>query len=319
MQYSIRHITQFEYDEPICESVMEVRVRPRTEARQHCYSHDLDVTPHAHVFSYQDFMGNIVHHFDLPGDHDRLVLESRALVEVHSVQELPASLDAAAWKDLDRLVEEADHLEMTLPSRFARPTDALVSLAEELGISGRRDDPLTVLHEVNEAVYRIFEYSPRSTHVNSPIDDALRARSGVCQDFAHIYIALVRGLSIPCRYVSGYLYHRSGPGGDRSAEDGSHAWVEAFLPELGWIGFDPTNNLVAGERHIRVALGRDYADVPPTRGIYSGKARSALRVGVHVAHSSFLLRDEMMPELARVTQEESVDSDESDERRAAQQ
>lgn len=108
-----------------------------------------------------------------------------------------------------------------------------------------------------------------------------RNRAGVCQDFAHIFIAIARRLRIPCRHVSGYLFHRRADH-DRSAPDSSHAWVEAYLPELGWIGFDPTNNLVAGERHITVALGRDYADVPPTRGVFKGNAASELRVGVQV-------------------------------------
>jgi transglutaminase-like putative cysteine protease len=193
-----------------------------------------------------------------------------------------------------------------------------LALAQELGLGGRRDDPLSLVRETNDGIYRSFEYSPLSTHVNSPIDDALRIRRGVCQDFAHIFIALVRQLGVPCRYVSGYLEHRNGVGGDRSAEDGSHAWVEAFLPELGWVGFDPTNNMLAGERHIRVALGRDYADVPPNRGMYKGKARSTLRVGVHVARANFMVHDEEMPELARVTQEQEADADEA-VIRAAQQ
>ena len=308
MQYSIRHITKFEYDRSICESVMEVRVCPRTEATQHCYSHVLTVTPHAQLFSYQDFMGNVVHHFDLPGKHDRLELESRALVEVHPVPELPASLPPSAWDELESIVEHEDHLEMTLPSRFTFPSELSTSFAKELSIE-KRDDPLSLLRELNSSIYHAFEYSPRSTHANSPIDDALRIRRGVCQDFAHIFITLVRGLGIPCRYVSGYLFHRTGADGDRSAEDGSHAWVEVFLPQLGWVGFDPTNNILAGERHIRAALGRDYADVPPTRGIFSGKARSALHVGVHVQEASFVPRVETMPEMARVVQGENLDYD----------
>lgn len=307
MQYAIRHITQFDYDAPICESVMEVRVCPRTEAQQHCYSHDLTVTPHAQLFAFQDFMGNNVHHFDLPGSHQQLVLESRALVEVHPVQALPNSLPFSAWEALDASLDQGDHLEMTLPSRFATSSGLLREFAIEAGIA-RSDDPLTLLREVNEAIHTKFEYIQSSTHVNSPIDDALRVRSGVCQDFAHIFIALVRELGIPCRYVSGYLFHRTGADGDRSAEDGSHAWVEAFLPDIGWLGFDPTNNILAGERHIRVALGRDYADVPPTRGIFKGDARSTLRVGVRVVQSTFLKTDDVMPELSRVRQSELVDS-----------
>lgn len=304
MQYAIRHITHFSYEAPVSENRMEVRLCPRSDNRQQCYSFELHTTPRARLFSYVDFMGNTVHHFDTPGRHDELVLEAKALVEVHPAPDLPDALPASAWEELDALLEAEDIQEMMLPSRFARPTPALEALAEELEVA-RRGDPLSVLRSLNGAVYRSFTYSPRSTHVNSPIDDALRSRAGVCQDFAHIFIALVRRLGIPCRYVSGYLFHRkdSANGHDRSAEDGSHAWVEAYLPGLGWVGFDPTNDVLAGERHIRVALGRDYADVPPTRGVYKGEATSTLRVGVHVAHARFPVREEVMPKLALVAQE----------------
>ena len=120
--------------------------------------------------------------------------------------------------------------------------------------------------------------------MDSPIDHAIEARKGVCQDFAHIMTALVRHVRIPCRYVSGYVYRRS-ENHDRSPEGASHAWVEALLPGLGWVGFDPTNNLIAGERHIRTAIGRDYADVPPTKGIFKGDSASQLTVSVRVALS----------------------------------
>jgi transglutaminase-like putative cysteine protease len=128
----------------------------------------------------------------------------------------------------------------------------------------------------------------KSTAVNSPIEHALKSRQGVCQDFAHIMIALVRNARIPCRYVSGYLYH----GGEslNSAGDGAtHAWIEALLPGLGWIGFDPTINRLAGAQHIRTAIGRDYADVPPTMGVMKGKAETQLQVRVRVTPSQAVL------------------------------
>lgn len=125
----------------------------------------------------------------------------------------------------------------------------------------------------------------RTTRVDSPIDDALQARRGVCQDFAHILIALIRRLGVPCRYVSGYLF-RNEDLSVRSADGATHAWVETLLPDLGWIGFDPTNNLIADNRHIRVAIGRDYADVPPTRGVFKGAAASRSEVAVAVAVGS---------------------------------
>jgi transglutaminase-like putative cysteine protease len=156
----------------------------------------------------------------------------------------------------------------------------------------RRDDPLTVLRDLNSAINSAFEYTPNSTRVDSPIDEALRMRKGVCQDYAHIMITLARQLNIPCRYVSGYLYQHS-RGAERSTGEATHAWVEAYLPGLGWIGFDPTNNTTTDERHIRVAIGRDYADVPPTRGVYRGKAESELAVTVRIVPSQMTLTDEL--------------------------
>ena len=136
---------------------------------------------------------------------------------------------------------------------------------------------------------------PNSTKVDSPIEEALRTRQGVCQDFAHIMIALVRRQHIPCRYVSGYMFHRDEEEKDRSLEGASHAWVEALVAGLGWVAFDPTNNLVGGDRHIRVAIGRDYADVPPTRGVYKGEAQSDLSVVVIVSPANTVPLEPVMP------------------------
>src|SRR5208337_72473 len=184
---------------------------------------------------------------------------------------------------------------MLLPSEFARASAALGNLAAELKCE-RRSSPLELLEELNEGSYKVFAYVSRSTKVDSPIDEALRTRQGVCQDFAHIMIALVRSLHVPCRYVSGYLFHRDAEEEkDRSLEGAPHAWVEALVPRLGWVAFDPTNNLVGGDRHIRVAIGRDYADVPPTRGVYKGEAQSELSVAVTVSPADTAAPEPVMP------------------------
>ena len=142
---------------------------------------------------------------------------------------------------------------------------------------------MPTLYQVMADLFTRFEYRPKSTRVDSPIDDALSTRQGVCQDFSHIMIALVRELGIPCRYVSGYLFH-PGETPTRSSDGATHAWIEAWLLDLGWVGFDPTHNALAGERHIRVAVGRDYSDVPPTRGVFKGLSavKSELLVGVSI-------------------------------------
>jgi transglutaminase-like putative cysteine protease len=283
MYYSIRHITRFRYSAPVTESVMEVRMQPRSESRQRCLSFRLHTTPRTRAQSYNDALGNVVHHFNVPGRHSALSITAEALVEVLPADPLPPALPARAWDALDDLLSDHMAWDMLQPSHFARPGEDLRTLARELGL-GRAGDPLTTLRGLNTALFQTFEYAPQTTRVDSPIDEALRARRGVCQDFAHIMIALVRGLGIPCRYVSGYLFHRS-EDRDRSEADATHAWVEALLPELGWVGFDPTNNLLAGPRHVRAAIGRDYADVPPTHGIFKGGASSELQVSVRVSPS----------------------------------
>ncbi|HEY3625532.1 MAG TPA: transglutaminase family protein [Terracidiphilus sp.] len=278
--YSIRHLTRFRYSHSVSESIMETRMHPRNDATQHCLSFTLSVSPRCRVFTYRDHLGNNIQHFDIPGDHTQLVVIAESLVEQQPVSDIPGFLSPDAWAALDELVQAGDYWEMLLPSTFAVETPALLDLAQRLDVS-RRDDPLMLLHELNERLFGYFEYVPRHTRVDSPIDDAITSGKGVCQDFAHTMIALLRHVRIPARYVSGYLY-RGLDDHDRSTPDATHAWVEALMPHVGWVGFDPTNNLVAHHRHIRTAIGRDYRDVPPTHGVFRGTADSDLYVAVHV-------------------------------------
>ena len=293
MYYSIRHLTKFLYSNQVSESMMETRMHPRSDQNQRCLTFHLSVSPRCRVFSYRDHLANNVHHFDIPGMHGQLVIVAESLVEVQPAAQVPAFLAPDAWVDVDRLVEQGDYWEMLLPSEFTAPTPALDELAAQLDVR-RRDDPLMVLHKLNQQIYEYFDYKPKSTKVDSPIDLALGTKAGVCQDFAHIMTALVRSLKIPCRYVSGYLFHADKVK-DRSPAGATHAWVEAYLGELGWVAFDPTNNLLGCERHIRVAVGRDYADVPPTRGVHRGEAESELRVAVLVTEVDAPAPEELPP------------------------
>src|ERR1019366_5417335 len=291
--YSARHPTTFRYEPAVRESVMEVRLQPRSDGEQRCLSFMLNVDPAANVMQYRDFTGNTVHHFDIAGTHKLVKVTAQSAVEVQSVPP-PRTSSVGDWADLDALIAGNDYWEMLLPSHFAHSNPELENLAKELRCE-RRGNPLVLLTELNEAIYKLFAYVPNSTKVDSPIEEALRTRQGVCQDFAHIMIALVRRLHIPCRYVSGYMFHRDEPEKDRSLEGASHAWVEALVPGLGWVAFDPTNNLVGGDRHIRIAIGRDYADVPPTRGVYKGEAQSDLSVAVTVSPADTVSPEPAMP------------------------
>ena len=280
MHYTIHHVTKFSYETPVRESVMEVRMQPRTEGVQRCARFGLSTTPASRVKMYDDRDGNTVHHFNIPGRHARLIVTAEALIDMGTPPPLPNALTPGAWDRLDALTADGEFWELLNPSHFARATPLLDELRRELRLE-RGADPLAMLRRLNTDIFDRFEYSPKMTRVDSPIDDALGTRHGVCQDFAHIMIALVRGLGVPCRYVSGYLY-RQPDRAVRSTDGATHAWVEALLPDVGWIGFDPTNNLQADEQHIRVAVGRDYADVPPTRGVFKGSSTVHSELGVAV-------------------------------------
>lgn len=288
LYYRISHETRFEYHAPIRESIGEVRLRPRDERGQSCLQFDLSVRPRVRVSSYRDFLGNYVHQYGIPQTHISESITAESLVRIEDAPDWPDTLPAATWERYERLLTTAENWDMAQPSTFAKPTDALIGLADRLGIR-RLDDPMSTARHACAAIHDHFEYQPDHTTVDSPVDDAITARGGVCQDFAHLLTALLRQLGMPTRYVSGYLFverqSTTDPSPDQAPSptaDASHAWVEALLPTLGWVGFDPTHNELVTTRHIRTAVGRDYADVPPTRGVYRGNAPSDMHVAVAV-------------------------------------
>lgn len=281
MHYAIRHLTRFRYLEPVRESIMEVMMQPRSEGTQRLHSFTLQTSPRAQSFSYNDHLGNIVHSFDVLKPHKELLIDAQARVEVGAPPPVPERVPAEAWGGLETSRLDHDAFDMLMLGGFARPTERLHAFMLREKIV-RGPDPLTTAQELSRHIHGAFDYDTEATKVDSPIDHALELGRGVCQDFSHIFIACARLLGIPARYVSGYLRHTK-EGDGRSSPAATHSWVETFIPGLGWVGFDPTNGTLADERHIRVALGRDYTDVPPTRGVFKGKPESELAYAVSVA------------------------------------
>jgi transglutaminase-like putative cysteine protease len=295
----VRHVTQYQYDQLVRESVMEVWMQPQKTARQRLISFELDLEPAAQLFSYADAFGNAVYHFDVPLPHDKLTITANSAVETQAPVPLPESLDPGEWDRLRSDFVRGENFDFLRPNGFAVETPALRDFIVEKDLAGpRARDPLTAVRELTKCVYDSFAYEAGVTRADSPIDDVLASRKGVCQDFAHVMLAACRSWGIPARYVSGYLF-TDRKGGDRSDPDATHAWVEVFLPSLRWVGLDPTNNTEAGERHVACAVGRDYSDVPPSRGVYKGEAESQLAVGVTVRRARAALTE---PEFLRVSQ-----------------
>jgi transglutaminase-like putative cysteine protease len=300
MQYLVRHLTRFVYTTPVYESVMELRMQPLERPHQQCLRFNITTSQRAKVFAYRDPFGNAVHYFDVPGYHSQLDVSVESAVSLTVQTVWPAELPQDSWTEVDGFAADKDLMDWLAPSPFTSDTPALAEFARAIALSRDRD-PMTTVRRLNRTMYEQFAYEPRTTRVDSPIDEALRARAGVCQDFAHIMTALVRGLGIPARYVSGYIAPRE-TSHDRATENATHAWVEVHLPAVGWVGFDPTNDVLAGDRHIAVAVGRDYRDVPPTRGVFKGDAGSELSVAVAVtpAERPIALR-ELSPTVSWIT------------------
>jgi transglutaminase-like putative cysteine protease len=297
MFYSIRHVTRFRYNAPVRESVMELRMQPRSEGPQTLRSFQISTNPRAQLYAYTDHLGNAVYHFNLLREHEELRIEAQAVVEIGAIPALPEKVDGLEWGRYNNFNMHDDHFDMMEPSKFARPSPELAAFQRIAELEKPAGDPLTALRTLMRTIYDSFEYQSGITEVHSPIEHALGERRGVCQDFAHIMIAIARSWGIPTRYVSGYLYHKGSR--DRSRADATHAWVEAWMPSLGWVGFDPTNNIQPAERHIRAAVGRDYSDVPPTRGTFKGGADSELSIAVSLEPTAAPVRHEDFLKVAR--------------------
>ena len=264
-RYEIEHSTRFEYTAPITETVMELRLRPLDGLGQRCLDFQLQVSPRTRIGSFHDGYGNEVHYFNLLRAHQRVRVTSRSLVERGDL-----AVDGAA----DDLV--LDFL------RFRSPVNDIPGVRE----LARRHAPadLSSAASVEEALDALtveishdFQYDPAVTNVYTSVDEVLALRAGVCQDFAHLLIAVARAMAVPARYVSGYIYLHTDSG---VTEGASHAWAEAWVPGKGWMGYDATHPIRAAENHVRVAVGRDYRDAAPTRGVYVGAATGSMSVSV---------------------------------------
>ncbi len=266
MRLDIRHLTRYTYSSPITETQMELRLRPFDSAGQRLLSFELALLPESPVRSYVDAFGNAVDVFNHVPSHELVDIASHLRVETGAGRAPPGA---------DETPEDFLYFRPPIVD-----VPALRRLAGRLQAPdpGSAESVERALEELTLGIGRHVRYLPDSTTVSTSIDDVLRQRSGVCQDFAHLLIAAARTWRVPARYVSGYVYSGSG----EPLVGASHAWAEAWVPGRGWQGYDATHPVRTGERHVRVAVGRDYRDAAPTRGVYVGAARGQMEVSVEV-------------------------------------
>lgn len=264
MKLEIVHTTRYRYSAPIAETVMEVRLRPMDGNGQRCVDFSLELSHGIKPRTYRDGFGNHVHYFNLVRPHAGLSVVGRSIVETG------LRPDRDPGEDLVH-----DFLRFRSP---VNEVEGVRRLAEMHAIADT-DSPDAVeraLDELTVTISREFAYDRTVTNVYSSVDDVLSLRAGVCQDFAHLFIATARAMGVPARYVSGYIHVPN----DKTATAASHAWAEAWVAGRGWIGFDATHPIRTAEHHVRVAVGRDYTDAAPTRGVYVGSASSTMAIAV---------------------------------------
>jgi transglutaminase-like putative cysteine protease len=263
-RFEIEHTTRFAYTGPITETMMELRLMPLDGRGQRLLEFALVVSPRVKLTTYRDGYGNLVHYFNLLRAHRKLRITSRSLVEMDG--DAGPAEDALVWDFLRFRAPVTDEVGVNALAARHRPSDPTSATAVDRALEN-----LTI------AISRDFTYDPAVTNVYTEVAEVLELRAGVCQDFAHLFIAAARAMGVPARYVSGYI-HLPGDGG--VTEGASHAWAEAWVPGAGWVGFDATHPVRAGENHVRVAVGRDYRDAAPTRGVYVGQATGTMLVNV---------------------------------------
>ena len=278
-RYEIEHVSRYSYDSSVRQCVMLLCMEPLQDRGQRLLDFEIETRPLAFLNRETDCFGNARHLLDLHREHRTLEVTSRATVEASAAAPLPERLEAGAWEEIRSADGSFADWNFTRPSALVRPSPGLEAFVERHGI-GPGGDPLESLTRLSDTLHDCLQYIPGSTTAESPVEHILETGRGVCQDYSHLMIAIARSWGIPARYVSGYLHPAAGGPAPGNA---THAWVECRLPGLGWVGFDPTNQSSAGVGgEVRIATGRDYRDVSPTRGVLRGGGGMRLEVEVRV-------------------------------------
>lgn len=277
--FQIQHITKYKYDRPVRESANQIKIFSFNKPGQEILSHEIVISEEPSVNKFNDYWGNTVGFFTVPQAHEELIIDSRLIAKTSPIC-LEEQLSTP--KDWDLLKEET-FSSILLPDlarmEKIRSQEKIQLILDHISIDNC--SPLEAAMRYSRFIFEQFKYVKGITNVETTIDEILEFRSGVCQDFAHVLLQLLRTVGIPSRYVSGYICpNKNGMRG----EGATHAWVDAYIPNMGWIGIDPTNNCFAHEHHIQLAVGRDFSDCTPVKGTFKGPANHELMVYVSVGY-----------------------------------
>lgn len=274
-KFKIRHITKYTYQEPVRDSANQIILYPVRDAYQDVQKQTITITGSPNISLYVDHFGNEVGTFTNPFPHTEMVIDSKVEVVTHPREFQEDVIDKAEqWRQLEELRNDLEFIDFFKPEPFASSGEMQKVIDKERCLECK---PFTVAQDFTDYIFHNFKYQKGITTVESTLEDIWKLKSGVCQDFAHILLYMLRLVNIPARYVSGYICpNESGMRG----EGATHAWAEAYVPTQGWVGFDPTNNCVVNDAHVRLAVGKSFTDCSPVKGTYRGTAGHELEVTV---------------------------------------
>lgn len=286
MRFEIRYRCAFEYDQLVRESQNELRAAPVSDERQSLISYRVTTSPSARVFSFEDYWGTRVDTFGVREPHILLEVVAEASVETRSTPLPTASPRFERVRDPVFRDAHLEYLDRTPHTSWDQGIAA--EAAKQVELLGA--DVVSAVLAIHRRVHSTMSYVPGATYVGMDVEEVHRRGQGVCQDYAHLAVAMCRSVGIPARYVSGYLFTADDAKGADVERDvvnvQTHAWFEAAVPGMGWLALDPTNSQAVGPRHIKFGHGRDYDDVPPLRGMYAGRPAATLTVGVEIRRSN---------------------------------
>jgi transglutaminase-like putative cysteine protease len=288
LEYQITHITEYEYFQPIaiCHNIAKLLVRNTSDQRS--IKTNINISPQPdRISEYIDFFGNKVLYFAIQQEHKKLTVSIQSIIEKNISNPIQANLYSdLAWNQipsqlLDLTPEHIEALQFIAETDFTKTSTEIHDYA--LKSFSNDKSFFEASKDLMQRIYNDFEFKPGATNVSTPLIEVMKERKGVCQDFAHLAIACVRSVGLPARYVSGYIETEAPAGKEKLfGVDASHAWFSIYIPNTGWIDFDPTNNIIPGQQHITIGWGRDYSDITPLKGIILSSGKHKLSVSVDV-------------------------------------
>jgi transglutaminase-like putative cysteine protease len=294
--FNIHHITKYQYDRPVKESVNEIKVYPFNSPEQHILFHEINITGHPEVMVSTDYWGNRIGMFNLLPAHTELVIESKLIVRNNPPEQELKNFFGDFKKLHEEVKKQLSLIELSSYEKL-QLHDEIRMIAEKIKTS---EEIAKVVENCSQFIFENFQYVKGITTIETTVEEILEHRSGVCQDFAHVMLKILRYLNIPGRYVSGYICpNKNGMRG----EGATHAWVEAWIPGYGWAGIDPTNNVWVTNRHVKLAVGRNFNDCSPVKGTFKGPAMQSLSVYVSVGYED----GQTFEEMSRVKLEKQVE------------